>query len=243
MKTVLIVEDDKSIRNLLSFTLSNAGYETIEAPDAITAIDMAARNEPDLALLDWQLPDMDGIKLLRYWCADDLTADMGVIMLSGKADMQDRISGLSAGADDYVCKPFKREELVARIQAVLRRAEKSGKKASASSVKKMAGLEIDVRSLRVMAGDQTIHLGPIEFKLLNLFMSQPERALTRSQIVDKVWRVNSYVDERTVDVHIRRLRRALQPTGHDRLIQTVRGIGYRFFAANQDEALPVAATV
>ena len=239
MKTLLIVEDDKSVRNLLSFCLSRAGYETVEASDAISAIDLAARIEPDLALLDWQLPDMDGIKLLRYWRADDVTSKMGVTMLSGKANMDDRIAGLAAGADDYITKPFKKEELIARVQAVLRRAEKSVARESASGIKQIGGLEIDVRSLRVMANEEPIHLGPIEFKLLNLFMSQPNRALTRSQIVEKVWRMNTYVDERTVDVHIRRLRRALQPTGHDRLIQTVRGIGYRLYSEGNSEESPV----
>jgi len=232
MKSVLIVEDDKSIRQILSFNLTSAGYDTLEAPDAITAIDMVSCNEPDLAILDWHLPDMDGIKLLRYWRADEATLKMGVIMLSGKTEMADQIMGLRAGADDYITKPFRKEELIARMEAVFRRTKQILTDDEAPALKHVNGLELDVRSLRVMANDQYIHLGPIEFKLLNLFMSQPDRAWSRSQIVNKVWRLNSYVDERTVDVHIRRLRRALEPTGHAGLVQTVRGIGYRFTAQN-----------
>lgn len=228
MKTVLIVEDDKAIRSLLSFLLTSEGYETLEAADAISAIDLAARHEPDIAVLDWQLPDMDGLKLLRYWRADESSTDMAVIMLSGKAEANDRVAGLKAGADDYVAKPFGREELLARVQAVLRRTGATAGDAEDAALKRFDGLQLDLRSLRVMANEEPVHLGPIEFKLLNLFMSQPDRALTRQQIVDKVWRVNSYVDERTVDVHIRRLRKALTRSGYDRLIETVRGIGYRF---------------
>lgn len=236
MKTILVVEDDKSLRSLLSFLLTSAGYETLEAADAISAIDLASRSEPDLAILDWKLPDIDGLKLLRYWRAEDTTARMPVIMLSGKAEEPDRVAALKAGADDYVSKPFGRDELLARVQAVLRRSEATAQPAEDPGIKRMDGLQLDVRSLRVVANDQPVHLGPIEFKLLNLFMSHPDRALTRSQIVDKVWRVNAYVDERTVDVHIRRLRRALHDTGHDRMIQTVRGVGYRFAPGAVDDA-------
>lgn len=228
MNTVLIVEDEKAIRSLLSFLLTSAGYETVEASDAISAIDLASRHEPDLVLLDWHLPDMDGLKLLRYWKADEATTRMAIIMLSGKADANDRAAGLNAGADDYVTKPFAGDEMLARAQAVLRRTKDQASETGSGKLKRINGLQLDVRSLRVVANDKPLHLGPIEFKLLNLFMSYPDRALTRPQIVDKVWRVNAYVDERTVDVHVRRLRRALQKSGHDRLIQTVRGVGYRF---------------
>ena len=234
MDSILIVEDNKPTRTLLSFLLNNAGYETLEAPDAITAIDEAARHSPSLAILDRQLPDMDGLKLLRYWKADEATVTMPVIICSGSTDESDRVEGLKAGADDYVCKPFGRNELVARVEAALRRARSVVRPHGDPSVKSLEGLQLDVRSLRVMADEKPVHLGPIEFKLLNLFMTHPDRALTRPQIVDKVWRINAYVDERTVDVHVRRLRRALQTTGHDRLIQTVRGVGYRFAAAESD---------
>ncbi|MDJ0928234.1 MAG: winged helix-turn-helix domain-containing protein [Gammaproteobacteria bacterium] len=228
MKTVLIAEGDKANRSLLSFTLTSAGFDTVEAADAITAIDLVSRTEPDIALLDWQLPDMEGLKLLRYWRADDVTAEMPIILLGERPTKQERVTGLSAGADDFVTKPFEREELVARIQAILRRAAPTRTRAKETTVKSVNGLQLDMRSLRVMANDQPVHLGPIEFRLLNLFMSHVDRALTRTQIVHKVWQVNAYVDERTVDVHVRRLRRALQPTGHDWMIQTVRGVGYRF---------------
>ena len=224
-RKILIVEDHKPLRSLLSFLLTQAGFETFETADAMAALDEACRQQPDLVLLDWQLPDMEGIKLLRLWRAEETTARIPVIMVSGKADEGDRVAGLRAGADDYIVKPFGRDELLARVEAVLRRSGSS--RATEQDVREFEGLTIDVRSLRVMAADQTIHLGPIEFKMLNLFIAHPDRALTRSQIVDRVWRMNAHVDERTVDVHVRRLRLALADSGHDKCIQTVRGIGYR----------------
>ena len=237
MQKIMIVEDERAIRQLLSFILRPAGYDIIEVADAISAIDEAGRLNPSLVLLDWQLPDMDGLRLLKFWRADEITARMPVIMVSARITEADRVAGLRAGADDYITKPFARDELLARIHAVLRRAAAS--QGGVPEVREFHGLAIDVRSLRVTAGDRTVTLGPIEFCLLNLFMSQPERALTRSQIVDRVWRSNAYVDERTVDVHVRRLRFALEPTGHDGLIQTVRGVGYRFAA---EPSLPGSAS-
>jgi two-component system phosphate regulon response regulator PhoB len=226
VRKILIVEDHKPLRSLLSFLLSSAGYETFETADAISAMDEASRQQPDLVLLDWQLPDMDGIKLLRLWRAEEATAGIPVIMVSGKADEVDRVAGLKAGADDYITKPFGRDELLARVQAVLRRTG-AARETADHDVRRFEGLSLDVRSLRVTAGEKPVHLGPIEFKMLNLFMTQPERVLSRSQIVDRVWRINAHVDERTVDVHIRRLRMALKSTGHDDCVQTVRGVGYR----------------
>ena len=225
-RKILIVEDHKPLRSLLSFLLSSAGYETFETADAMSALDEATRQQPDLVLLDWQLPDMDGIKLLRLWRAEEVTARIPVIMVSGKADEVDRVAGLKAGADDYVTKPFGRDELLARVQAVLRRSGATGETAN-HDVRRFEGLSLDVRSLRVTAGEKPVHLGPIEFKMLNLFMTQPERVLSRSQIVDRVWRINAHVDERTVDVHVRRLRMALKTVGHEDCVQTVRGVGYR----------------
>jgi two-component system phosphate regulon response regulator PhoB len=224
-RRILIVEDHKPVRSLLSFLLSNAGYETFESADAMSALEEASRQQPDLVLLDWQLPDMEGIKLLRLWRAEETTARIPVIMVSGKGDEVDRVAGLKAGADDYVTKPFGRDELLARVQAVLRRS--AGPRDRDQDVRRFEGLCLDIRSLRVTAGDKPLHLGPIEFKMLNLFMTHPERVLSRSQIVDRVWRVNAHVDARTVDVHVRRLRVALEPSGHDRCVQTVRGVGYR----------------
>ena len=222
---ILIVEDHKPLRGLLSFLLASAGYETFETADAESARTEASRQQPDLVLLDWQLPDMDGITLLRLWRADEVTAQIPVIMVSGKTDEVDRVTGLNAGADDYVTKPFGRDELLARVQSVLRRA--GDRKEPDQEVRRFEALSLDIRRLRVSAADQPVHLGPIEFKMLNLFMTHPERVLSRLQIVDRVWRSNAHVDERTVDVHVRRLRLALEPTGHDRCIQTVRGFGYR----------------
>ena len=226
VRRILIVEDHKPLRSLLSFLLTSAGYETFETADAMSALDEANRQQPDLVLLDWQLPDMDGIKLLRLWRAEEATARIPVIMVSGKADEVDRVAGLKAGADDYVTKPFGRDELLARVQAVLRRTGVARAPID-QDVRRFEGLSLDVRSLRVTAGEKPVHLGPIEFKMLNLFMTQPERVLSRSQIVDRVWRINAHVDERTVDVHIRRLRMALKAVGHDDCVQTVRGVGYR----------------
>ena len=173
MDSVLIVEDNKSLRTLLSFLLTSAGYETVEAGDAISAIDEAARHEPSLAILDRQLPDMDGLKLLRYWKADEATAAMPVIICSASTEEQDRVDGLKAGADDYICKPFGRDELVARVEAMLRRVRVNRPQREDPALKSVDGLQLDVRSLRVVANDRPVHLGPIEFKLLNLFMTHP----------------------------------------------------------------------
>ena len=235
VRKILIVEDHKPLRSLLSFLLSSAGYETFETADAISALDETTRQQPDLVLLDWQLPDMDGIKLLRLWRADEATARIPVIMVSGKADEVDRVAGLKAGADDYVTKPFGRDELLARVQAVLRRSGSAS--APDQDVRRFEGLSLDVRSLRVTAAEKPVHLGPIEFKMLNLFMSHPERVLSRSQIVDRVWRINAHVDERTVDVHVRRLRMALKDSGHDECVQTVRGVGYRLSRSDAGAAV------
>lgn len=229
MKHILIVEDERAIRQLLTFTLARAGYDVTEAGSAMAALDEATHRRPDLVMLDWQLPDMDGLRLLRMWRADEATAQLPVIMVSARITEADRVAGLKAGADDYVTKPFSRDELLARIEAVLRRSVDARR--GIAEVRECAGLTLDIRSLRVTVGNRSLTLGPLEFKLLNMFMSQPERALSRAQIVDRVWRSDAYVDERTVDVHVRRLRAALEPTGHDRHIQTVRGIGYRFSLA------------
>lgn len=226
MSRILIVEDERSIRQLLAFTLRAAGHEAVEAADAIAAMDETSRATPDLVLLDWALPDMDGLRLLRFWRTDEATAAMPVIMLTARAIESDRVTALQAGADDYITKPFGREELLARIQAVLRRC--MARPGAPPETREFGGIVLDVRSLRVTADGRVLALGPLEFRLLNLFLMQPDRALSRAQIVDRVWRSNVYVDERTVDVHVRRLRQALHETGHDRLVQTIRGVGYRF---------------
>jgi two-component system phosphate regulon response regulator PhoB len=222
---ILIVEDHKPLRDLLSFLLTNAGYKTVDSADAESALVETARQHPDLILLDWQLPDMDGIDLLRRWRTDAITAQVPVIMVTGRTSESERVAGLQAGADDYISKPFGRDELLARIQAVLRRTHERPE--TELEVRRFAGLTLDIRSLQVTAAEKPVHLGPIEFKMLNLFMTRPERVLSRTQIINQVWRVNAHADERTVDVHVRRLRLALQHTGYDACIQTVRGVGYR----------------
>lgn len=240
MQRILIVEDEQSIRQLLRFILKPTGFETIDAGDAMTAMHEVSHRPPRLVLLDRQLPDMDGMRLLKLWRSDEATAQLPVIMVSARITEADRVAGLRAGADDYIIKPFSRDELLARVQSVLRRSI-GGMAASSNGIpeiREIAGLALDVRSLRVTANTRPLPLGPIEFRLLNLFMSQPDRALSREQIVDRVWRGNSYVDERTVDVHIRRLRAQLEPSGHDRLIQTVRGVGYRFTLESAHSAAP-----
>lgn len=230
MQRILIVEDEPAIRQLLKFILKPTGFETLDAGDAMTAMHEVSHSPPRLVLLDRQLPDMDGMRLLKLWRSDEATARLPVIMVSARITESDRVAGLRAGADDYIIKPFSRDELLARVQSVLRRSGSGlgGNINGIPEIREIAGLALDVRSLRVTANAKPLPLGPIEFRLLNLFMSLPDRALSREQIVDRVWRGNSYVDERTVDVHIRRLRAQLEPSGHDRLIQTVRGVGYRF---------------
>lgn len=224
MERILIVEDERSIRQLVRFTLERAGFRVVEAEDAATADVAIADQGADLVLLDWMLPDQSGIDLARRLKADELTWNIPIIMLTARSEEEDKIKGLNIGADDYVTKPFSPRELVARINAVLRR----GRGPEETEVLSMDGLTLDPSSHRVRAAGLMLKMGPTEFKLLHFFMAHPERVFSRSQLLDRVWGRNVYVEERTVDVHIRRLRKALAPQGHDRLIQTVRGTGYRF---------------
>lgn len=224
MERILIVEDERSIRQLVRFTLERAGFRVVEAEDAAAAEVAIADQGVDLVLLDWMLPDQSGIDLARRLKADELTWNIPIIMLTARSEEEDKIKGLNIGADDYVTKPFSPRELVARINAVLRR----GRGPEETEVLSMDGLTLDPSSHRVRAEGLTLRMGPTEFKLLHFFMTHPERVFSRSQLLDRVWGRNVYVEERTVDVHIRRLRKALAPQGHDRLIQTVRGTGYRF---------------
>lgn len=224
MERILIVEDERSIRQLVRFTLERAGFRVVEAEDAATAELAIVDHGADLVLLDWMLPDQSGIDLARRLKADELTWNIPIIMLTARSEEEDKIKGLNIGADDYVTKPFSPRELVARINAVLRR----GRGPEETEVLSMDGLTLDPSSHRVRAAGLMLKMGPTEFKLLHFFMAHPERVFSRSQLLDRVWGRNVYVEERTVDVHIRRLRKALAPQGHDRLIQTVRGTGYRF---------------
>jgi len=223
-KQILIVEDEKPIRDMIAFGLRRAGFEVREAEDCAGARASIADLRPDLMLVDWMLPDQTGLELTRAVKRNKDTADLPVILLTARAEEQDKVAGLEGGADDYVTKPFSPRELLARIQAVLRRSTPAG----AGEAIEAGALRIDTAGHRVTVGDQTVPLGPTEYRLLQFFMEHPERVYGRGQLLDRVWGGNVYVEERTVDVHIRRLRKALEPYGCDGLVQTVRGSGYRF---------------
>jgi two-component system phosphate regulon response regulator PhoB len=223
-KRILLVEDEKPIRDMIAFGLRRAGFDVSEAPDCRTARAQIVDARPDLLLVDWMLPDMSGLELIRTLKKSKDTEEIPSIMLTAKAEEQDKISGLEGGADDYITKPFSPRELLARIQAVMRRAAPQG----GEDVVEVPGLKIDDSSHRVSSGDREISLGPTEYRLLHFFMTHPERVFSRGQLLDRVWGGNTYVEERTVDVHIRRLRRALEPYSLDGHVQTVRGAGYRF---------------
>ena len=226
VKKVLVVDDEASIREMLRLALELSDFECLVAAEIQTAYAMIAEEQPDIVLLDWMLPGGSGIELLRRLKKEEATQTLPVIMLTAKAHEDNIIQGLDVGADDYITKPFAPRELVARIKALLRRTQPSEE----SSFIEVLGLKIDVAARRGFIEQKPIELGPTEFKLLHFFMSHPDRAYTRGQLLDHVWGTNVYVEERTVDVHIRRLRKALQTTGADYsyLIQTVRGTGYRF---------------
>ena len=222
-KNVLVVEDERAIREMVVFTLKRAGFAVREAEDAAGARHAIADQRPDMVLLDWMLPDLSGLELARSLRRDQATRELPIMMLTARAAEDDKVLGLESGADDYLTKPFSARELVARIQALLRRA--AGAEGEALAV---GGLRLDPASHRVSAEGGEVTLGPTEYRLLKFFMSQPDRVFSRAQVLDRVWGGNVYIEERTVDVHIRRLRKALAPHGCDAYIQTVRGSGYRF---------------
>ena len=224
-KRVLIVDDEAPIREMIAVALEMAGYECDEADSAQSAHARIVDNKPDMLLLDWMMPGTSGIEFARRLRKDEVTADIPIIMLTAKADEDNKIQGLEAGVDDYITKPFSPRELVARLKAVLRRATPKGVEEPVT----VDSLTLDPVSHRVTAESRPLELGPTEFRLLQFFMTHPDRAYTRSQLLDMVWGGNVYVEERTVDVHIRRLRNALGER-HDYLVQTVRGTGYRFSA-------------
>jgi len=224
-KQILVVEDERAIREMVVFTLKRAGFSVREAEDATTARHAVADRRPDLVLLDWMLPDLSGLEFARSLRREDATRELPIIMLTARAAEDDKVLGLESGADDYLTKPFSARELVARIQALLRRA--AGAEGDALVV---GALKLDPASHRVSAEGNEVILGPTEYRLLKFFMSQPERVFSRAQVLDRVWGGNVYIEERTVDVHIRRLRKALGPHSCDSYIQTVRGSGYRFSA-------------
>jgi two-component system phosphate regulon response regulator PhoB len=225
-KQVLIVEDERPIREMIAFGLKRHGFEVREAEDCRAARASLADRRPDLVLIDWMLPDMSGLELARSLKRDRETRELPIIMLTARADEGDKIAGLEGGADDYVTKPFSPRELVARINAVLRRSAPH----NGDERIEFEGLALDQASHRVLVGDKTVPLGPTEYRMLEFFMTHPERVYKRDQLLDRVWGGNVYVEERTIDVHIRRLRKALEEFGYDRFIQTVRGSGYRFSA-------------
>ncbi|WP_040240334.1 phosphate regulon transcriptional regulator PhoB [Chromohalobacter japonicus] len=222
-KTVLIVDDEASIREMIAVALEMADYRVLEADNAQTAHAMVVDDQPDLLLLDWMMPGTSGIELARRLKRDTATAELPIILLTAKSEEDNKIQGLEAGADDYITKPFSPRELVARLKAVLRRATPTG----VEETVEIDGLRLDPVSHRVSANGEALDVGPTEYRLLQFFMTHQERAYTRSQLLDQVWGGNVYVEERTVDVHIRRLRKALGDN-HQHLIQTVRGTGYRF---------------
>lgn len=224
--TVLVVDDETAIRDMLRMALEIADFRCIEAENIHDAYTLVVDERPDIVLLDWMLPSGSGLEMLRRLKRGDTTRDMPVIMLTAKTAEDNVIQGLDIGADDYITKPFAPRELIARVRALLRRSGAG----MANERMQVGALVLEGESQRVMIGEQPVEMGPTEFKLLQFFMSHPERAYTRSQILDQVWGANVYVEERTIDVHIRRLRKALQAPGGDysNLIQTVRGTGYRF---------------
>jgi two-component system phosphate regulon response regulator PhoB len=221
---ILIVDDEPAIRQMVCLTLSQSSYDCIEAADAAEAQAKILADMPDLILLDWMLPGLSGIEYSRRLRREKLTRDIPVIMLTARTEEEDKVSGLDSGADDYITKPFSTRELLSRIKALLRRTAPH----AAQSQVEIGGLMLDPVTHRVNVHGKSLDMGPTEFRLLQFFMTHPERVHSRERLLDSVWGNNVYVEERTVDVHIRRLRKILVTTGHDRLIQTVRGAGYRF---------------
>lgn len=221
---ILIIEDEEAIRDMLGYALMKEGFNCDEAANVEQARTTIEANRPSLILLDWMLPGMSGIDYARRLRSVPETRDIPIIMLTAKGEEADKVKALDTGADDYITKPFSTKELIARVKAVLRRY--SG--ADDSGVIEVNGLLLDPNTYRVTADEQNIEISPTEFKLLHFFITHPERVYSRSQLLDHVWGENVYVEERTVDVHIRRLRKTLEPFNFDKYIQTVRSVGYRF---------------
>lgn len=221
---ILVVEDEPAIQELIAANLQLAGHSVLRAEDGEQALARVRDAVPDVILLDWMLPGLSGIQLARRFRADERTREVPIIMLTARSEEVDKVAGLEAGADDYITKPFSPRELMARIKAVLRRRAPQ----ITEDTVNVEGLCLDPVTHRVTGNGQAIVLGPTEFRLLHFFMTHSERVHSRTQLLDQVWGDHVFVEERTVDVHIRRLRSALESTGHDRLVQTVRGSGYRF---------------
>ena len=224
---ILLVEDEPAIQELIAVNLEHAGHHVIRAKDAEGALGIVRNALPDLLLIDWMLPGMSGVALARQMRQEDRTKTIPIILLTARGAESDKVAGLEAGADDYVTKPFSPRELLARIKAVLRRRAPQ----MTDDPVEMGGLRLEPETHRVFGSKRTLELGPTEFRLLHFLMTHAERVHSRAQLLDHVWGDHVFVEERTVDVHIRRLRKALEPSGHDRLIETVRGSGYRLTAS------------
>lgn len=222
--TILVVEDEPAILELVAINLKHAGFLVVRASSAEEGDSAIRAALPDLVILDWMLPGQSGISLAKKLRADERTRELPIIMLTARVHEEDKILGLEAGADDYVTKPFSPKELVARVRAVLRRRSPH----LAGEAIDIGGLALNPATHRVTSGGDTVDLGPTEFRLLFFFMTHPERVYTRAQLLDDVWGDHVFIEERTVDVHIRRLRAALEPYGHHERVETVRGTGYRF---------------
>jgi len=224
MTSILVVDDEPDIREVIRFALEEADFQVHEAGHAEEARKLLGAEDLDLILLDWMLPGRSGLELARQLKQSATTCAIPIIMVSARGEEEDRIKGLDTGADDYITKPFSPRELVARVNAVLRRAKPGGQ---ADRIE-ISGLRIDNVSHRVSAGGKRVDVAPTEYRLLHFLMTHADRAFSRPQLLDQVWGNQVYVEERTVDVHVRRLRKALQATKHDYMLQTVRGVGYRF---------------
>lgn len=224
MEKILIIEDETAIREMLTTTLSLVGFECLEAQDAKQGYQLAIDHRPDLILLDWMLPkNLSGIELCYRLKKDEILSNIPIIMLTAKGEEDNKIQGLDAGADDYITKPFSTRELISRIKAVLRRTNQQQEK-----IININGLNIDILAKRICINETPLDIGPTEYRLLEFFITHAERAYTRSQLLDHIWGHNAYIEDRTIDVHILRLRKILEPHGLQHHIQTVRGIGYRF---------------
>lgn len=222
--TILVVEDEPQVQELVAVNLEHAGHRVLRAASAEEAENTIREELPDVLILDWMLPGDSGVALTRRLRAEERTRELPILMLTARAMEHDKVSGLEAGADDYLTKPFSPKELAARIKAVLRRRAPQ----LADDVVEIAGLRLDPAARRVTAQGRVVDLAPTEFRLLHFLMTHPERIYSRAQMLDHVWGDHVFIEERTVDVHIRRLRKALEPGGHDRLVDTVRGSGYGF---------------
>ena len=230
-KTVLIVDDESAIRDMLKVALEMADFRCLEAKNAYEAQVTITDFSPDLVLLDWMMPEVSGIELLRRWRRHPQTKDIPVIMLTAKTETESLVQGLETGADDYISKPFSPRELVARIKAILRRVDDSEDQGPIQ----ISDMVMDSTARLVTIAGKPVSLGPTEYKLLEFFLHHQNRAYTRDQLLNNIWGSNVYIDERTIDVHIRRLRKALAVHGYDAYVQTVRGFGYRFTAPETGE--------